>query len=149
MWGCAVRGEGREHRRLLLPLPDVPEGVRASLWHPLRGGRAERGVDGRSARLLSHSSKVARRGFCRDCGTPLTFEYLDLDELHLAVGSLDEPGRFRPVAHYGTEGIVEPFFTDDGLPRERTEDDEELVARWRAAHVPGSVPGPLSGPPSA
>ncbi len=38
------------------------------------------------------SSKVARRGFCRECGTPLTFEYLELDELHLAVGSLDEPG---------------------------------------------------------
>lgn len=81
------------------------------------------------------SSKVARRGFCRECGTPLTFEYLGSEDLHLAVGSLDEPGRFRPVAHYGSESIVEPFFTDDGLPRERTEDDEEFVARWRAAHA--------------
>ena len=67
------------------------------------------------------SSKVARRGFCRACGTPLTFEYPDLEELHLAVGSLDEPGRFTPVIHYGSESIVEPFFTDDGLPRERTD----------------------------
>lgn len=24
-----------------------------------------------------HSSKIARRGFCRECGMPLTFEYLD------------------------------------------------------------------------
>jgi len=48
------------------------------------------------------SSKVARRGFCRECGTPLTFEYPDLEELHLAVGSLDEPGRFTPVIHYGS-----------------------------------------------
>jgi hypothetical protein len=52
----------------------------------------------------------------------------------------------RPVEHSGSESTVEPFFTDDGLPRERTEDDEEFVAKWRAAHGPGS--GPLPGPPS-
>ena len=92
-----------------------------------------------------HSSKIARRGFCRECGTPLTFEYLDSDEVHLSVGSLDEPGRLRPVAHYGAESIVEPFFTDDGLPRERTEDDEEFVARWRAAYGPDSTPGSPPG----
>jgi hypothetical protein len=91
------------------------------------------------------SSKIARRGFCRECGTPLTFEYLDSEELHLAVGSLDEPGRFSPMAHYCSESIVRSFFTEDGLPRERTEDDEEFVARWRAAHGQGSTPGPLSG----
>jgi hypothetical protein len=91
------------------------------------------------------SSKVARRGFCRECGTPLTFEYLDLEEVHLAVGSLDEPGRFRPVIHYGSEGIVKPFFADDGLPRERTDEDEEFMTMWRAAYGPDSVPGSPSG----
>ena len=97
------------------------------------------------------SSGIARRGFCRECGTPLTFEYVDLggsdpEETHLAVGSLDEPGRLRPVAHYGFESNVEPFFADDGLPRERTEDSEEFVHKWKAAHGPDSVPGPLPGP---
>lgn len=94
-----------------------------------------------------HSSKIARRGFCRECGTPLTFEYLDTGrKMDLTVGSLDEPGRMRPVEHFGSESIVGPFFTDDGLPRSRTEDSEELVARWHAAHGPDSVPGPLSDP---
>ncbi len=96
------------------------------------------------------SSEIARRGFCRECGTPLTFEYLDDGEkMDLTVGSLDEPGLLRPVEHFGSESIVGPFFTDDGLPRERTEDDEEFVARWRAAYGPDSVPGSSSGPPSA
>ena len=108
-------------------------------------------VNGRSVEWTSgepayyQSSKVARRGFCQKCGTPLTFEYLDLEELHLAVGSLDEPGRFRPVIHYGSEGIVEPFFTDDRLPRERTDADEEFMAMWRAAYGPDSAPGSPSG----
>jgi hypothetical protein len=92
------------------------------------------------------SSKIARRGFCRECGTPLTFEYLGSEKIDLTVGSLDEPGRLRPVEHYGFEGCVRPFFTDDGLPRSRTEDSEWLVARWKAAHGEDSMPGPLSGP---
>ena len=108
-------------------------------------------VDRRSVKWESgepayyRSSKVARRGFCRECGTPLTFEYPDLDELHLAVGSLDEPRRFTPVIHYGSESIVEPFYTDDGLPRERTDEDEQFMAMWRAAYGPDSVPGSPSG----
>ena len=92
------------------------------------------------------SSKIARRGFCRECGTPLSFEYLGSEEIHLTVGSLDEPGRLRPVAHYGFESHVGTFFTDDGLPRSRIEDDEEFVAKWKAAHGEDSMPGPLVGP---
>ncbi len=96
------------------------------------------------------SSGIARRGFCRECGTPLTFEYVDAErKMDLTVGSLDEPGRMRPVGHFGSESIVEPFFTDDGLPRERTEDSEEFLQKWRTAHGPDSVPGPLSDPSSS
>jgi hypothetical protein len=61
-----------------------------------------------------HSSKIARRGFCRGCGTPLTFGYLDSDQAHLAIGGLDEFGRFYPVAHYGSESIVASFFPTTG-----------------------------------
>lgn len=96
------------------------------------------------------SSEIARRGFCRECGTPLTFEYLDDEEkMDLTVGSLDEPGRLCPVEHFGSESIVASFFTDDGLPRSRTEDSEELTERWRAAHGPDSMPEPFIDPPSS
>jgi len=40
---------------------------------------------------------------------------------------------------------VEPFFSDDGLPRERTDEDEEFMVMWRAAYGPDSVPGIPSG----
>ncbi len=91
------------------------------------------------------SSRIARRGFCRECGTPLTFEYLDSARMDLSVGSLDEPGRMRPVAHAGFESHVAPFFKEDGLPKSRTEDSEEYLRKWKAVHGPDSMPGPLSG----
>ena len=31
-----------------------------------------------------YSSRIARRGFCRECGTPLTFEYLASPRLDLS-----------------------------------------------------------------
>src|SRR5439155_6880415 len=43
-----------------------------------------------SAPAYYASSKIARRGFCVRCGTPLSFEYLDSERMDLAVGSLDE-----------------------------------------------------------
>ncbi len=96
------------------------------------------------------SSRIARRGFCRECGTPLTFEYLGAEQkMDLTVGSLDEPGRMRPIGHFGSESILETFFTDDGLCRERTEDSEEFLEKWRAAHGPDSAPGPLSDLPGS
>ena len=100
----------------------------------------------RGAPAIFKSSDLVERGFCRDCGTPLTFEYLGSEKIDLTVGSLDEPERLRPVAHYGFEGCVSAFFTEDGLPRSRTEDSEWLVARWKAAHGDDSAPGPLYGP---
>lgn len=93
-----------------------------------------------------HSSRIARRGFCRECGSPLTFEYLDDGDTHLAIGALDEPGRLRPIAHYGFESHLSAFFVDDGLPRERTEESEGFVEKWKAAYGPDSVPGSLPGP---
>ena len=45
----------------------------------------------RGAPALFRSSSAAERGFCRDCGTPLTFRYLARDQINVTLGSLDEP----------------------------------------------------------
>ena len=53
-----------------------------------------------------NSSDIARRGFCNACGTPLTFEYPDADDLGVLVGTLDEPDRAPPENQYGNESRV-------------------------------------------
>jgi hypothetical protein len=42
------------------------------------------------------SSNLARRGFCAECGTPLTYEY-EGGGIELAIGALDRPALAAPV----------------------------------------------------
>lgn len=77
----------------------------------------------RGAPSVFASSEAVERGFCRDCGTPLSFRYVDSSRINVSLGSLDDPGSVRPVRQYGIEGRM-PWFADlAGLPGSRTEDD--------------------------
>jgi hypothetical protein len=49
------------------------------------------------------SSSVAERHFCRDCGTPLTFRFLDGDSIEVTTGSLDNPAAWPPIKAFGVE----------------------------------------------
>ncbi len=69
------------------------------------------------------SSEAAERGFCRDCGTPLFFRYVDKDRISLALGSLDDPSRVVPAKQYGVESRLPVVATLTSLPGTRTEDD--------------------------
>ena len=45
----------------------------------------------RGERALFKSSNISRRGYCRDCGTPLSLENFDDDQIEIATGTLDDP----------------------------------------------------------
>ena len=42
------------------------------------------------------SSDIAERGFCAQCGTPLTYQGLGSDRVSVTLGSLDDPGAAEP-----------------------------------------------------
>ena len=52
------------------------------------------------------SSALAERGFCGDCGTPLTYRMLDRDRVSVTLGSLDRPSDVPPRMQYGVESKV-------------------------------------------
>lgn len=62
---------------------------------------------GEIARFMS--SELGSRGFCRDCGTPLTYHFAHTPTVSVAIGALDEHWRFEPRAQYGVEAR-EPWF---------------------------------------
>jgi hypothetical protein len=90
------------------------------------------------------SSRIARRGFCAACGTPLTFEYNESKRMDLSVGSLDHPEEMPPTSHCGIESRVPGWTHDDGLPVHRIDEIEHIVKKWRAAYGDDVVPGPRS-----
>jgi hypothetical protein len=76
------------------------------------------------------SSVLAERGFCRDCGTPLFFRYVETNRIAVTIGSLDDPAAAGlPEKQYGVEGRLPAFFALASLPEETT--DEALPAAWR------------------
>jgi hypothetical protein len=62
------------------------------------------------------SSDDAERGFCRDCGTPLTYRALSRPRISVSIGSLDPHSEMKPEFQYGLESR-EPWFGEiAGLP---------------------------------
>lgn len=57
------------------------------------------------------SSDDAIRGFCRDCGTPLTYEALSRPRVSVSIGSLDRHSEMKPIYQYGAEAM-EPWLTE-------------------------------------
>ncbi|CAD1790385.1 GFA family protein [Xanthomonas arboricola pv. juglandis] len=91
------------------------------------------------------SSSLVQRGFCADCGTPLTYEAPD--GLAIAAGSFDTPALLPPVIQYGVEGKLPFVDTLGALPAHRTEDDPQapaflaaLVSRQHPDHDTGRWP---------
>lgn len=80
----------------------------------------------RGAPRLYASSSLAVRGFCADCGTPLSFAYHEAARLYVTLGSLDDPAAAVPAVHYGIESQLPWLRLADGLPREPTANDPRL-----------------------
>ncbi len=89
-----------------------------------------------------HSSKIAQRGFCGECGTPLSFEFHDSEYMDLSVGSLDHLEQMKPVNHFAVEYRVAPFHAPDGLPEETIDGNEFINARWEAGYGDATPIGP-------
>ena len=84
---------------------------------------------------LYRSSPIAERGFCRACGTPLTFWYAynESKNLDLTVGSFDDPSRFKPTANFGAESKHDAWLDVRDLPETRSDEYAPLVEKWEAA----------------
>jgi hypothetical protein len=67
------------------------------------------------------SSSVAVRGFCRLCGTPLTYQGLDRNKIDITTCSFDDPSAIKLESIYGSESRVGWLDTLNTLPPHETE----------------------------
>ena len=81
------------------------------------------------------SSNVIRRGFCADCGTPLTYEYEGGTEL--AIGTLDDPELAAPVIQVNPADKLSFFEALHDLPwREPSPGVEAFMASVQGRQHP-------------
>lgn len=67
------------------------------------------------------SSEHVRRGFCRDCGTPLFYDMPGERVINIVLGSLDDPEDVRPHAQSGVESRMFWFSQIARLPEKETD----------------------------
>ena len=65
------------------------------------------------------SSPEVSRGFCQDCGTPLSWAGIWHEKplVFVYIGTLDDPNSLQPDRHAFTEHQLQWFDTSDKLPR--------------------------------
>ena len=76
------------------------------------------------------SSPQVERGFCRHCGTPLSFRYIPRDRMSISLGSLDDPAAVAPRHQLGIESQLPFLATLHLLPGRRVVD--YLPPEWLA-----------------
>ncbi len=65
-----------------------------------------------------HSSPGVTRGFCRDCGTSLTYRNAArANEIDVALGTLDDPAALKPQMHIWVQDKLPWIVIADGLPQ--------------------------------
>jgi hypothetical protein len=77
----------------------------------------------RGAPALFKSSDPVTRGFCRDCGTPLLYDFAASKHLNVTTGSLDNPAAVPPQIQFGIEGRMPWFAALCALPDGGTTED--------------------------
>jgi hypothetical protein len=101
---------------------------------PLESFRWTRGMPARF-----RSSEHVRRGFCANCGTPLSYESDGAAHLNVTIGSLDHPELVLPIDQDGIEGKL-PYFAalhklpDTGVTGADDPDWVEAIARTSKQH---------------
>ena len=82
----------------------------------------------RGERKLYSSSDKANRGFCADCGTPLTYEAGEPAEFAIAIGALDNPELAAPVLQVNPADKLSFFDGLCSLPTRAVGDDPKQDA---------------------
>ena len=72
----------------------------------------------RGAPAKFQSSNAVLRGFCANCGTPLTYEAPD--GVAIAIGAFDDPSSIAPKLQWGVEAKLPFADTIPGLPQHDT-----------------------------
>ncbi len=97
-----------------------------NFYLPLVSVRGAKVAWTRGERKRFQSSNAVWRGFCGDCGTPLTFEAPD--GMALAIAAFDRPEGITPTIQWGSEAKLPYVDHVPNLPAEETMADVDAAS---------------------
>lgn len=77
------------------------------------------------------TSDVARRGFCRDCGSGLFWEPFEMDATGIIAGTLDGPTKLKTMGHIFVAEKPNFYEITDGLPQFEGSSDGQLADDYK------------------
>jgi hypothetical protein len=77
------------------------------------------------------SSEVARRGFCKNCGSSLFWEPFDQDATGILAGSLDAPTGLKTMGHIFVGEKADFTEISDGYPQFEKSSDGAFTGDYR------------------
>ena len=86
------------------------------LFGAFAGGPIDTFALTRGALAIFRSSAEVERGFCPQCGTPLTFSRVGGAHISVTVGSLDQPADFAPTEQTCPDGRLPYTFALHEVP---------------------------------
>ena len=77
------------------------------------------------------SSEIARRGFCKQCGSQLFWEPLEQDGTGIVAGALDQPTGLRTIGHIFVGEKSDFYEIDDELPQFEASSDGKFAGDYK------------------
>ncbi|AZO62663.1 MAG: GFA family protein [Mesorhizobium sp.] len=74
-------------------------------------------IEGADALAWYGASDIAKRGFCRSCGSVLFWKHNELDTISIMAGSFDKPTGLSAESHIFVSDKGDYYAIDDGLPQ--------------------------------
>ena len=71
-------------------------------------------------------SDIARRGFCRECGSGLFWDHIEQDALGIIAGSLDSPTGLKTIGHIFVEEKSDFYEITDDIQQFKGSSDGKL-----------------------
>ena len=105
-----------------------------NVFAPFAGGPLADFQWTRGAPKIFQSSDVGERGFCADCGTPLTYRDTRETQIFLTIGSFDDPARLAPTVSLGEQSKLAWVESLAGLPGSATAADPAYRSRQHPDH---------------
>lgn len=125
--GCqcgAVRYEAQSLARASICHCRMCQRALGNAFAPLVGTRGLRWLGAEPKRF--RSSNKAQRGFCAECGTPLTYE-ADGMPPEVTIATLDDPSPVAPIIQMGLESRLPWCEALTGLPTRSAEEAEQVA----------------------